>query len=130
MSESIEEKARWTITGAVVRKWVANSGKFATATIEVGGPRVRKIKVRGFREVVEEFGKLGEGEVITLVGEIEPSGLTNKAKEYVKVDGYGVDMNELTVTSIKRYDTNRTVEPPRTKKENPPPPGSDDDIPF
>lgn len=123
MSE-IQDCARFKITGAVTRSWVANSGKFAKATIEVGGQRRRLIEVRAFREMVEKIRELGTGEVVTIVGEVERNVLKNKAGADVEVDGYKVFANELTATAITRTDDKRA---PTPKRETPP---DDDKIPF
>lgn len=120
--------AGFRIVGAVVRKFVAQSGKFAAVTIDVNvPPRSRKIECRAFdAEMIDEIGQLGAGQTIEITGQIDMEKLTDKKREPVKVDGYEKWSPALTVKAIKIEGS--SVKPAAAPGSKLPP--LDDDVNF
>lgn len=125
-----EDKARWTVTGAMSWKWVAPSKKFARCKVESNVMGRRNFhEVMAFGDMVNEIDISGIGEVVTVVGDLQTEKLTDKQKNPIRVDGYEVRLTMLKATSFTRYGETREVEGPRPKQVIPPP-DSDDQIPF
>jgi hypothetical protein len=90
----------FTETGKVVRKFVANSGNFASVTLDIeNNGRHAKIQFVSF-DCARDFGNLKEGDEVTLKGRVGIQKLTTKAKEDVIVDGYAAWVPQLVVTEV------------------------------
>jgi hypothetical protein len=100
---SWDRGAGFRVTGAVVRKFVAQSGKVAFLTLAVPGNKGEtKIDVRSFDVlVIEEIGGLGAGQTVQVTGNVDSQKLTTKAGADVMVDGYAKWVPALTVKAIK-----------------------------
>jgi len=114
--------AGFRICGAVIRRWVSSSGKFATLTLDVSAhPRSKKIQVRAFDQaVVAEIAELGAGQTVEVTGQIDADCLKNKAKAEVKVDGYPVWVFPLTVKALKVEGASRRPQEPAPEPQRAP----------
>jgi hypothetical protein len=123
-----KDQARFKIVGAVSKHWINAKGNFGTCDIEVQDGKYKSIfrRCKAFSDVIDAFREIGIGEVIEVVGNLGNEKLTNKAREDVKVDGFNVWVNVLTITSIKR--DGEVVRPTGPKKTAAP--VEDDDIKF
>lgn len=133
-----EHGAGFRICGAVVRKWVSPTGKFASLVVGAPNGKGKETKhdLRAFDpELVEQIHGLGVGQIVQATGGIDNEKQTNKAKEEIKVDGYNVWLTKLTIRAL-------TVEGSSVKPGAPPaaqvapkgwddnPPAADDDVNF
>lgn len=93
----------FTICGVVVRKYAANTGGFASLTIESTRDRKTvKHDCKAFdRAIVEAINGLGAGMTVELTGSVGVEKLTNKDKSVVKRDGYDAWVPMLIVTEVK-----------------------------
>lgn len=110
---SWERGAGFRITGAVVRKHVAQSGKVAFLTLGVPGNKGEtKIDVRSFDVlVIEEIGSLGVGQTVQVTGNVESQKLTTKKGDDVLVDGYAKWVPALSVKKIDVEGSSRAPAP-------------------
>ncbi len=117
------DKSVFEIIGAVVRKYVAPSGKFASLKVETSTNGFKSLHdLKTFDGTVcRQIETVGVGEMVKVTGELGSEVLKNKAKEPIEMDGYKVYVASLKVTNIA----------PVTEKAEPKKnPDADDDIPF
>lgn len=110
---AFEQGAGFRICGAVVRRFVAQSGKAAFVTIDVPGERgSKKIELRSFdRSIVADIGSLGAGQIVECTGTVDVEKLTNKQRDEVKVDGYAKWMPALTIRVLRIEGSSRAPSP-------------------
>jgi hypothetical protein len=99
---TFEHGAGFRICGAVVRRFVAPSGKVAFLTLGVPGPRGEvKHELRTFKEdLIVEVGSLGVGQIVQVTGSIDNERLTDKSRKEVTVDGRAAWVTKLTIKAI------------------------------
>lgn len=139
-----DDCAKFKITGAVLDKFVAQSGKFAKLRVEtsINGKRAKHtIKVFDY-DCVRIVDTCGNGEMITVEGSVGQEVLKDRAGQEVKVDGYSVWQTMLVALSIisatsvptqRQTSNQRPQQRPAQRREAPPtddPPVDDDQIPF
>lgn len=113
--------------GTVVRRFVAQSGKFGSLTLDVPSERgSSKLDIVTF-DCVEDFAELQAGTSVVITGRINMNKLTSKNKEPVIVDGFQKWVPQLIATKVE-------VGLGQAKKTKPAPiaapPADDSDIPF
>ncbi|HEY6875577.1 MAG TPA: hypothetical protein VI384_04385 [Candidatus Dormibacteraeota bacterium] len=97
---SFQHGRGFRICGAVVRKFVAPSGKIAFLTLDVSAPpRSTKIEMRTF-DLVEDVGCLGVGQTVEVTGSVDMEKLTSKDRNPVMVDGREKWIPALTIKKI------------------------------
>lgn len=114
--------------GNVVRKFVAQSGKFASLVLDVPNERgSSKLDFVSF-DCVDDIKDMEVGSEVAVEGRIGMNKLTSKNKEPVMVDGFNKWVPQLVVTKILGV--------PAAKKARPKPApvataeDGSDDLPF
>lgn len=136
-----EQGAGFRICGAVVRRFVAQSGKAAFLTLDVVGDRgSKKIELRAFdRSMVADIGELGAGQIVECTGSVDVEKLTNKKRDEIKIDGYAKWVPALTIRVLRIEGSSRAPAPSNGEQppaSEPPPANStadtwqDGEIPF
>lgn len=99
---SWERGAAFRIVGAVVRRFVPDSGKCAFLTLAVPGVRGEvKHECRTFDLlIVEEIRGLGVGQVVQVSGRLDREAVKNKKREPVIVDGREAWAPALTIAKL------------------------------
>jgi hypothetical protein len=89
------------LVGHVVRRWINPARSFATLVLAVPGEKgERKHDLRAFGEMVDLVEPLGVGMTVEALGTIDVEALKNRAREDVKVDGYAVWVEKLTIRTL------------------------------
>lgn len=133
---SWDQGAGWRMCGAVVRKWISPTGKFASLTIGVPGNKGEiKHEVRAFSSsgLIDEINDLGVGQIVKVTGGVDREPLTDKARKEVKVDGYVVWVTKLTLKTLEIEGASRRPSPGPDTGPAPagdPPPPADDNYGF
>jgi len=111
----------FTAVGAVVRKFLPESGKIAFLTLEIAGERrAEKHEFRCFdRALIGDINSLGAGMTVRISGVVQSEVMKNKAREDVVVDGRPAWVDKLT---IKRMDIEGSSKPASEP--------DDDNVPF
>jgi hypothetical protein len=108
----METCSKFHVCGQVKRKWVADSGKFATVTLDIPGERGIIINLRSFKDgPIDEIRGLVPGMTIECVGNISSETVKDKKGDDIKIDGYKKYVEVLTIKKLK-------IDP--TSKQNPP----------
>lgn len=97
------QEAKFLVCGKVKRKWVANSGKYATINIEVPGRAQYddQVNVRSFDLAInQKINGLIVGSVIKVVGTIGTEAVKDKAGEPVLIDKYKHYDDVLTIKAL------------------------------
>lgn len=91
------------IAGIVDRVFAAQSGKFAKVTVSApdGKGKLQKIDVVAFSESFQQLANLGQGEEVTITGNIAMEKLTDKGRNEIKVDGYAKWSPMLVAKAVK-----------------------------
>ena len=122
------DKAEFTITGAVARKFVAGSGKFGKLVMEtsIGGRRA-KHDIKFFDQgVIQQIDLLGVGEFITVTGKVGSECVKDKSGQEVKADGYSIWVASLVGEKLDNGGVIKKTPIEKRSSEFPP---DDDDIP-
>jgi len=116
----MKEHGRFSITGAVTRKYANDKGTFARLGLSVSdGQRKRNVDVKAFAvRVVASIARLSDGDIVSVAGDVKSEKLTDKTKQEVQVDGRAVWVPSLVATEIKL----------EAQQQQQPPPA--DDFPF
>lgn len=131
-----DDCAKFKITGAVLDKFVAQSGKFAKLRVEtsINGKRAKHVIKVFDHDCVRVVDTCGNGEMITVEGSVGQETLKDRAGQEVKVDGYSVWQTMLVALSIisptsvptqRQTSNQRPQQRQQPKKETPP----DDEMP-
>lgn len=115
------------ICGAVLRKFVAQSGKVAFLTVEVARARSSvKFDMRTFsRSLIGEIEELGAGQVVEVTGAVDVEPVKDRAGKEVSIDGYSKWVPALTMKVLRVLGGAASGPPPDA---DPAPP--EDDVPF
>ncbi len=107
----MQDKSTFEVIGAVVRKYVAPSGKFASLKVETSTNGFKSLHdLKTFDGTVcRQIETVGVGEMVRVTGELGTEQLKTKAKEPVIVDDYKVYVASLKVTSISPVTENAGV---------------------
>lgn len=110
---SFHHGAGFRVCGAVVRKFVAPSGKCAFLTLDVNAhPRSKKIEFRAFSDdMIEEIGGLGVGMTVEVTGNVDMEPVKSKDRKEVLVDGRAKWVPVLTVKALKIEGSSRQPAP-------------------
>lgn len=115
--------------GTVVRKFVAQSGKFGSLTLDVAGERgSTKLDIVTF-DCVDDFAELQPGAAVVITGRLGMNKITSKNKEPIMVDGFAKWVPQLIATKVE-VGLGQAKKPAREKA--PPAVQAEDnsDIPF
>ncbi len=101
------------IAGIVDRVFAAQSGKFARVSVSApdGKGKLQKIDVVAFSETFQLLANLGQGEEVTITGNIAMEKLTDKARNDVKVDGYAKWSPMLIAKTVKVESAKPGIDP-------------------
>lgn len=118
----MQDRNEFEVVGAVVRKYVAPSGKFAVLVVETSKNGYRAMHdMKTFEgDVCRQISTVGVGEVVRVYGELGREQLKNKAKEPVIIDDRPAYVAVLKVTAIE------SVTEKATAKDA----ADDDQVPF
>ncbi len=118
----MQDKSTFEVIGAVVRKYVAPSGKFASLKVETSTNGFKSLHdLKTFDGTVcRQIETVGIGEMVRVMGELGTEQLKNKAKDGIELDGYKVYVAVLKVTKIE----------PVTEKATQKDAADDDRVPF
>jgi len=106
--ESFDKDTKFLVCGYVKRRWVSESGKYGTITIEDCGDRQPIVNVQCFADgPIAEIRKLEPGMLIKVSGKIGTQAIKDKKGEEIKIDGYRRYENTLTVKRIAVSPTSR-----------------------
>lgn len=114
-----EEGSGFRVVGFVVRKYVADSGKFARVTVDVNqSPHPAKLDFRTFDPtMVADVGALKAGQKVQVRGRIESEKLKDKNKVEIMKDGYVYWATVLTLTSVEVEGSSRSPAAPAPAAE-------------
>ena len=124
----MEIGARFEFCGMVRRKWVANSRKFGTVTIDVPGERGSDIvEGRSFSNgPIEEIDKLIPGMIIQIKGFVSTEPRKDKKGVEIMVDGYKAYHHVHTIKTLEVDPTSKQNAP---SNDRDPGPSDDDEVP-
>lgn len=91
------------IAGIVERVFAAQSGKFAKVTVSCPDAKgkLQKIDVVAFSDSFQQLANLGQGEEVTITGNVGMEKLTDKQRNEIKIDGYAKWVPMLVAKACK-----------------------------
>ena len=100
------------IAGIVDRVFAAQSGKFAKVTVSAPDSKgkLQKIDVVAFSDSFQQLANLGQGEEVTITGNISMEKLKDKQGNEVKVDSYAKWSPMLVAKAVKVEAAKQTVD--------------------
>jgi len=125
---AIETGAGFRIVGAVVRKYVGPTGKFASLVLSTPGRSGGEAKhdlVAFDAEVIDQIHQLPLAAAVQVTGNIDNTKLVDKQRNDIKVDGFVKWIPRLVIKKVT------TVGPPPKNMTAPAESGDpDDSLPF
>ena len=119
----MDKESLFRVCGYVKRRWVADSGKFGTLTLEDCGEREPIINLVCFSSgPIAALRNLEPGQLVRVKGNISTAPIKDKKGEEIKIDGYKRYENLLAIQKME-------VDPTSRKSSSENGGGSDDNLP-